>query len=177
VRATFAHEALAELAELLEAPVTRAGDAALVDGDTIVLGDIGSHNQWTRLLPAAMTAKLAFPRKQVIAVTGDGCFLMASADFATAVECGLNPVVVILNDRQYGMIVGMQEATYGRARDGAGRPGRRAAGADGVRVDKPEQLRAALERGLASPTIFVIDGTCDYRFPPYDLARAASELG
>ena len=50
-------------------------------------------------------------------------------------------------------------------------------GADGVRVDKPEQLRAALERGLASPTIFVIDGTCDYRFPPYDLARAASELG
>ena len=35
----------------------------------------------------------------------------------------------------------------------------------------------ALERGLASPTIFVIDVTCDFRFPPYDLARAAAELG
>ena len=85
----------------------------LVDADTIVLGDIGSHNQWTRLvlqslnratftpegywgamgfgLPAAMAAKLAFPDKKVITVTGDGCFLMASADFATAVESGTEP--------------------------------------------------------------------------------------
>jgi acetolactate synthase-1/2/3 large subunit len=176
----------------------------MVDGDTIVLGDIGSHNQWTRLvlqslnrdtftpegywgamgfgLPAALAAKLAFPEKKVIAVTGDGCFLMASADFATAVEFGINPVVVILNDRQYGMIVGMQESTYGRASETAlAGPDfvafARAFGADGVRVDEPEQLREALARGLASPTIFVIDVTCDYRFPPYDLARAAAELG
>ena len=176
----------------------------LVDGDTIVLGDIGSHNQWTRLvlqslnrdtytpegywgamgfgLPAAMAAKLAFPDKKVITVTGDGCFLMASADFATAVEYGINPVVVILNDRQYGMIVGMQESTYGRASETAlSGPDfvafARSFGADGVRVDEPEQLRAAIERGLASPTIFVIDVTCDYRFPSYDLARAAAELG
>lgn len=176
----------------------------LIDGDTIVLGDIGSHNQWTRLvlqslnretftpegywgamgfgLPAAMAAKLAFPRKKVITVTGDGCFLMASADFSTAVEAGINPVVVILNDRQYGMIVGMQEGTYGRASETAlNGPDfvafARSFGADGVRVDEPEQLRAALERGLASPTIFVIDVTCDYRFPAYDLARAAAELG
>jgi acetolactate synthase-1/2/3 large subunit len=176
----------------------------MVDGDTIVLGDIGSHNQWTRLvlqslnrttftpegywgamgfgLPAAMAAKLAFPQKKVITVTGDGCFLMASADFATAVEFGINPVVVILNDRQYGMIVGMQESTYGRASETAlSGPDfvafARSFGADGIRVDEPDQLRAALERGLASPTIFVIDVTCDYRFPPYDLARAAAELG
>ena len=45
-------------------------------------------------------AKVAYPDKKVIAVTGDGCFLMASADFATGVEAGLNPVIVILNDRQ-----------------------------------------------------------------------------
>ena len=176
----------------------------LVDGDTIVLGDIGSHNQWTRLvlqtlnrdtytpegywgamgfgLPAALAAKLAFPAKKVIAVTGDGCFLMASADFATAVESGINPVVVILNDRQYGMIVGMQERAYGRASETAlAGPDfvafARAFGADGMRVDEPAQLRAALERGLASPTIFVIDVTCDYRFPTIDLAKAAVELG
>ena len=180
------------------------GLAELVDEDTVVLGDIGSHNQWTRLvlqslnrdtftpegywgamgfgLPAAMAAKLAFPRKKVVTVTGDGCFLMASADFATAVEFGINPVVVILNDRQYGMIVGMQEGTYGRASETAlNGPDfvafARSFGADGVRVDEPEQLREALARGLASPTIFVIDVTCDYRFPAYDLARAAAELG
>lgn len=176
----------------------------MVDGDTIVLGDIGSHNQWTRLvlqslnrttftpegywgamgfgLPAAMAAKLAFPDKKVITVTGDGCFLMASADFSTAVEFGINPVVVILNDRQYGMIVGMQEGTYGRVSETAlTGPDfvafARSFGADGVRVDEPEQFRAALERGLASPTIFVIDVICDFRFPTYDLARAAAELG
>lgn len=177
-------------------------DAA--DADTIVLGDIGSHNQWTRLvvrtlnrttfvpegywgamgfgLPAALAAKLAYPQKKVIAVTGDGCFLMASADFATAVEAGINPTILILNDRQYGMIVGMQEGAYGRATqtalDGPDFVAfARSFGADGVRIDGPEELPAALARGLASPTIFVIDATCDYRFPPYDLARAAAEFG
>ncbi|HET7034804.1 MAG TPA: thiamine pyrophosphate-binding protein [Thermomicrobiaceae bacterium] len=176
----------------------------LVDADTIVLGDIGSHNQWSRLvieslnpdsfvpegfwgamgfgLPAAMAAKLAYPEKKVLAVTGDGCFLMASADFSTAVEAGLNPVIIILNDRQYGMIVGMQERTYGRksetALDGPDFVAfARSFGADGVRVDHPEQMRAAIERGLASDTIFVIDATCDYRFPAYNLPRSAAEMG
>lgn len=176
----------------------------IVDADTIVLGDIGSHNQWTRLvlqtlnrttftpegywgamgfgLPAALAAKVAYPDKKVIAVTGDGCFLMASADFATGVEAGLNPVIVILNDRQYGMIVGMQERSYGRASETAlDGPDfvafARSFGADGMRVEEPEQLREALERGLASSTIFVIDVQCDYRFPACDLAQSAAELG
>ena len=176
----------------------------IVDADTIVLGDIGSHNQWTRLvlqtlnrttftpegywramgfgLPAALAAKVAYPDKKVIAVTGDGCFLMASADFATGVEAGLNPVIVILNDRQYGMIVGMQERSYGRASETAlDGPDfvafARSFGADGMRVEEPEQLREALERGLASSTIFVINVQCDYRFPAYDLAQSAAELG
>ena len=176
----------------------------VVDADTIVLGDIGSHNQWTRLvlqtlirttfvpegywgamgfgLPAALAAKLAYPQKKVLAVTGDGCFLMASADFSTAVEARINPVILILNDRQYGMIVGMQEGTYGRATqtalDGPDFVAfARSFGADGVRIDAPDELPAAIERGLASPTIFVIVATCDYRFPPYDLARSAAELG
>lgn len=175
----------------------------MVDADTIVLGDIGSHNQWTRLvlqglnrttftpegywgamgfgLPAALAAKLAFPEKKVIAVTGDGCFLMASADFATAVESGINPVIIILNDRQYGMIVGMQERSYGRASETAlDGPDfvafARSFGADGMRVEEPEKLREALERGLASRTIFVIDVQCDYRFPVYNLAQSAAEM-
>jgi acetolactate synthase-1/2/3 large subunit len=175
----------------------------LVDADTVVLGDIGSHNQWTRLLlpalarnsyipegywgamgfalPAAMTAKLAFPDRRVVGVTGDGCFLMASADFATATEYGLNPVIVVLNDRQYGMIVGMQQGAYGRVSetrlDGPDFVAfSRAFGGDGMRADTPEQMREALERGFESRTIFVIDATCDYRLPPYNLAAATEEL-
>ena len=143
------------------------GLAQFVDDDAIVLGDIGSHNQWTRLvvqtrnrdtfhpegywgamgfaLPAALAAKLARPDKKVIGVTGDGCFLMASADFATAVEHGINPVIVILNDRQYGMIVGMQQAYYGRSSatelDGPDFVAfARAFGGDGARVESPERV-------------------------------------
>lgn len=177
---------------------------SMVDADTIVLGDIGSHNQWTRLLvetlnrntftpegywgamgfglPAAMAAKVAYPDKRVVTVTGDGCFLMASADFSTATEYGINPVVVILNDRQYGMIVGMQEGHYGRksetALDGPDFVAfARAFGGDGVRVDRPEEMQAALEQGFASRTIFVIDATCDYRHPHYSFTQAVEEMG
>ena len=175
----------------------------MIDDDVICLGDIGQHNQWTRLLietvnrnrflpegfwgamgfglPAAMAAKLAFPTKKVLTVTGDGCFLMASSEFSTAVEYGLNPVVVILNDRQYGMIVGMQESTYGRisqtALDGPDFVAfARSFGGDGVRVERPEEMRAALERGFQSDVIFVIDALCDWRVPSYDLDAAAREL-
>jgi acetolactate synthase-1/2/3 large subunit len=174
-----------------------------VDSDTICLGDIGSHNQWTRLvlrslsrntyvpegywgamgfgLPAAMAAKVAYPDKRVLAVTGDGCFLMASSDFGTAVEYGLNPVIVILNDRQYGMIVGMQEGYYGRKSETelAGPDFvafARSFGADGVRVDHPSEMPAAFDRAFASDTIFIIDATCDYRFPPYNFVKATEAL-
>lgn len=178
--------------------------AEIVDETTICLGDIGSHNQWTRMvlqtlnrntfipegywgamgfgLPAAMAAKIAFPSQRVVSVTGDGCFLMASSDFATAVEYGLNPVVVILNDRQYGMIVGMLHAAYGRSyQTELNGPDfvafARSFGADGIHVDRPDQMRDALERGFASETIFVIDAACTHESPHYDLRRAWAEMG
>ncbi|HEX5165765.1 MAG TPA: thiamine pyrophosphate-binding protein [Thermomicrobiales bacterium] len=177
--------------------------AELVDEDTICLGDIGSHNQWTRMvvqtlnrttftpegywgamgfgLPAAMAAKIVAPDKKVISVTGDGCFLMASSDFATATEYGLNPVIVILNDRQYGMIVGMQQGNYGRTyQTELNGPDfvafAKSFGGDGIRVDRPEQMREALERGFASPTIFVIDATCTHEVPNYNMRAAWAEL-
>ncbi len=133
-------------------------------------------------LPAAMAAKLAYPEKKVVAVTGDGCFLMSSSDFSTAVENDLNPVIVILNDRQYGMIVGMQEGYYGRKSETAlNGPDfvaySRSFGGDGMRVDRPEQMREALQRGFASKSIFVIDAGCDYRHPTYNLAKSAEEMG
>jgi acetolactate synthase-1/2/3 large subunit len=170
-----------------------------VDDDLICMGDIGEHNQWTRLLvetqnrttflpegfwgamgfglPGAMAAKLVYPDRKVACVTGDGCFLMASADFATAVEHGINPLIIILNDRQYGMIVGMQRNAYGRvsntALDGPDFVAfARSFGGDGMRVDEPEQMRAALERGFASDVIFVVDARCDFDFPSYNFELA-----
>jgi len=174
-----------------------------IDDNTICMGDIGSHNQWTRMLietrnretfipegfwgamgyglPSAITAKLLYPEKRVLTVTGDGCFLMASADFGTAVEYGANPVIVILNDQQYGMIVGMQKGMYGRKSETELQGPdfvsfARSFGGDGMRVERPEQMAEALERGFNSDVIFVIDAICDYQFPNYDLDAASQSL-
>ena len=55
-------------------------------------------------LPAAMEAKLAFPERKVVAVVGDGGFMMNSQELETAVRLKLNLIVLILNDSAYGMI-------------------------------------------------------------------------
>jgi thiamine pyrophosphate-dependent acetolactate synthase large subunit-like protein len=144
--------------------------------DAVVLGGMGNHNVWARRavpvlhpfsqllegmwgsmgseLPGAIIAKLLFPERQVVALTGDGSFLMACSDFGTAVEEGANIVVMILNDSGYGMIEQMQEHRYGRsygARIGAVDFARFAEsfGAAGVRVEDPRELPEALDRALA----------------------------
>ena len=60
-------------------------------------------------LASAMCAKLIYPGKKVIAVCGDGGFMMNSQELETAVRLGLNLVVIILNDSAYGMIKWKQE--------------------------------------------------------------------
>lgn len=60
-------------------------------------------------LPSGMMAKLINPDKKVVAVCGDGGFMMNSQELETAVRLGLNMVVIILNDNAYGMIKWKQE--------------------------------------------------------------------
>ncbi|MBF0265798.1 MAG: acetolactate synthase large subunit [Gammaproteobacteria bacterium] len=55
-------------------------------------------------LPAAIAAKLVNPDKEVIAVCGDGGFMMNSQEIETAVRLNLHLTVIILNDNAYGMI-------------------------------------------------------------------------
>ncbi len=55
-------------------------------------------------LPSAMAAKLVHPERQVIAICGDGGFMMNSQELETAVRMKLDLVVLILNDSAYGMI-------------------------------------------------------------------------
>jgi acetolactate synthase I/II/III large subunit len=55
-------------------------------------------------LPSAMMAAMLHPEKRVLAVCGDGGFMMNSQELETAVRLGLNLVVLILEDRAYGMI-------------------------------------------------------------------------
>ncbi len=55
-------------------------------------------------LPSAMMAAMLYPHRRVMAVCGDGGFMMNSQEMETAVRLKLNLVVVILNDSAYGMI-------------------------------------------------------------------------
>jgi acetolactate synthase-1/2/3 large subunit len=55
-------------------------------------------------LPSAMMASMLYPHRRVLAVCGDGGFMMNSQEMETAVRLGLNLVVLILEDSAYGMI-------------------------------------------------------------------------
>lgn len=69
-------------------------------------------------LPAAIAAKLMYPQRTVLAVAGDGCFMMASPELATAVHHRVGIIVLVVNNGQYGTIRMHQERDY---------PGRRSA--------------------------------------------------
>jgi acetolactate synthase-1/2/3 large subunit len=55
-------------------------------------------------LPSAMMAAMLYPKRRVLAVCGDGGFMMNSQEMETAVRLGLDLVVLILEDSAYGMI-------------------------------------------------------------------------
>jgi acetolactate synthase I/II/III large subunit len=64
--------------------------------------------------PAAIAAKLVHPERDVIALAGDGCFLMAAQELATAVQYGVNVVVIVIDNGSYGTIRMYQERHYPR---------------------------------------------------------------
>jgi acetolactate synthase I/II/III large subunit len=63
-------------------------------------------------LPAALGAKAAFPERTVVAIVGDGCFLMSAMELATAVQEKLPVLVVLINDRSLSLIKAIQKRRY-----------------------------------------------------------------
>jgi acetolactate synthase-1/2/3 large subunit len=63
-------------------------------------------------LPAALGAKAAFPDRTVVAIVGDGCFLMCGMELATAVQEKLPVVVILINDGSLTLIKSIQERRY-----------------------------------------------------------------
>lgn len=62
--------------------------------------------------PAAIAAKLIHPQRDVIALAGDGCFLMAGQELATAVQYGAQVVTLVIDNGSYGTIRMYQERQY-----------------------------------------------------------------
>ena len=118
----------------------------------------------------ALGAKLAAPDKVVVSFSGDGGFMMHSNAVATAVEYGLPVIWVVMNNCGYVSIRDLQRGFYGREYATHFRIEKtgelysadyalmaRAMGAEGIRVDHPDDLGSALQTAIASDKPTVID--------------------
>ena len=114
-------------------------------------------------VPAAIAAKSLYPQRTVVALAGDGCFMMSAQEIATAMQYGLAVVFIVVNNEHYGTIRMHQERHY---------PGRvhgtqltnpdfaayaRAFGAHGEIVETTAAFLPALERALAAGKPAVIE--------------------
>lgn len=118
-------------------------------------------------LPSAMMAAMLYPTRRVMAVCGDGGFMMNSQEMETAVRLKLNLVVLILDDGAYGMIRWKQAVDhfpdFGLT---FGNPDfvkyAESYGAKGARVDKLEDFIPTLEAAFKSGGVHLIAVPIDY---------------
>ncbi|MAT65246.1 MAG: acetolactate synthase large subunit [Gammaproteobacteria bacterium] len=118
-------------------------------------------------LPSAMAAKLVHPDRRVMAICGDGGFMMNSQELETAVRLGLDLVVLVLRDDAYGMIK-WKQTDMGFEDFGLdyGNPAfvdyARCYGAHGHRPDSAAELEPLLERCFATPGVHLVEVPVDY---------------
>ena len=151
--------------------------SAVLDDKAVVASDVGNCQMWARTfrriatpesfmqsgvwnamsygLPTAIVAKMEFPDRNVVALAGDGAFLMTIGDLPTAAEYGANILMIILNDGAFGQTFMQQSNIYGhtygttfRSPNFAGIA--EACGAEGIRVTEPRDVEGALRQGLAA---------------------------
>jgi acetolactate synthase-1/2/3 large subunit len=117
--------------------------------------------------PSAIVAKLIYPERNVVALCGDGGFLMNVQDLETACRLGLNFVVVIFNDNGYNLIKWKSEKKFGNSYgvDFSNPDFVRLAesfGAVGIRLESSREFEDVLREALGGTTPVVIDVPIDY---------------
>lgn len=113
--------------------------------------------------PMALGAQAADPSRPVLCIAGDGGFVMHIGEFATAVQEKLPVVLVIFNNRGYGVLKKLQKV-FMQGREFAVDlytpdfvAAAKAFDIEGERVETPDQLEAAVKRGFAAKAPYVID--------------------
>ncbi|MDE1181289.1 thiamine pyrophosphate-binding protein [Paraburkholderia sp.] len=173
---------------------------AHVPDDTIVTNGAGNYATWLHRhfayrhfrsqlaptsgamgygVPAAIAAKSLYPERTVIAFAGDGCFMMAGSELATAMQYGLAVIFIVVNNSQYGTIRMHQEKTYPDRVHGTGLTNpdfvayAKAFGAHGERVTTTEQFMPAFQRCVESgkPALIEIQLPKDASTPGATLAQ------
>ena len=113
--------------------------------------------------PTALGVKVAHPQRAVVALCGDGGFMFAVQELATAVQYGIAVVALVFNNESYGNVRRDQQQSFEGRVLGAElvnpdfvRLGE-AFGVDSARVASPERLRPVLERALGSGRPWLIE--------------------
>ncbi|MEJ2201764.1 MAG: biosynthetic-type acetolactate synthase large subunit [Desulfuromonadaceae bacterium] len=151
----------------------------LTNDDAIITTEVGQHQMWTAQffdftqprtflssgglgtmgygLPAALGAQAAFPKRQVIDVSGDGSFQMNSQELATLVQYRLPVKIVILNNNFLGMVRQWQQLFFNKRYSQTCMELpidfvklAEAYGATGLRAEKPEQVEEVIRQALAT---------------------------
>jgi acetolactate synthase-1/2/3 large subunit len=162
---------------------------SVMDEDDIVFSDVGAHKMWLARMypcyepntlrisnglasmgvafPSAIAGKLAYPNKKAVAVCGDGGFLMTGAELETAVRLKLPIIILLWRDGGYGLIEWKQMNKFNRSShvkfenpDFVAYA--KSFGAEGIHVEKAEDLKPALERALKMSGPVIIDCPVDY---------------
>jgi acetolactate synthase-1/2/3 large subunit len=155
----------------------------------IVISDVGAHKMWTARMykaeqpntciisngfasmgigvPGALAAKLAYPDRNVVTVTGDAGFLMNSQEIETALRMKTPFVILIWNDAEYGLITWHQLRHFGRpSHIKFNNPDfvkyAESFGARGYRVEHTTDLLPTLKMALADDVVAIVDCPVDY---------------
>lgn len=168
--------------------------------EDILISDVGAHKVWVARvfpcyepntciisngfasmgigLPGAIAAKMLYPQRRVVTVSGDGGFIMNSQELETAVRCGIPIISLVFTDRTYSLIDLKQMLHFGRSTQVTfDNPDfvkfAESFGAVGYRVGGPEELKPILEEALSNRKPTVIDCPVDYS----ENARLMERLG
>ncbi|OQK17469.1 acetolactate synthase [Methyloprofundus sedimenti] len=160
-----------------------------LDDEDILISDVGAHKMWIARLyrceapntciisngfasmgigvPGAIAAKLVYPDRKVLTITGDGGFMMNSQEIETALRYQIPIVIMIWNDSEYGLIKWHQQRRFGRTGfTGFTNPDfvkyAESFGAKGYRVNTADELLPTLQQAFADNTVVVIDVPVDY---------------
>lgn len=158
--------------------------------EDIVISDVGAHKMWMArhyhcdrpntclisngfaamgiAIPGAVAAKLVAPDKKVVAVTGDGGFMMNCQELETALRSGTPFVTIIFNDGGYGLIEWKQINHYGHSTHiKFGNPDfvklAESMGLIGYRIESTTDFVPTLKEALNQDVPVVIDCPVDYR--------------
>jgi len=160
-----------------------------MDLEDIAISDVGAHKMWMSRMfrcehpntciisngfasmgiavPGAIAAKLVYPDKKIVAVTGDAGFMMNSQEIETAMRLGTAIVILIWSDNAYGLIEWKQMNQFNRVSNiSFSNPDfvkyAESFGAKGYRIENGEDLLPTLKKALADNTVSIIDCPVDY---------------